>query len=648
MLAVRSGLARASIKPQRLFRLATARLAAGDAVINASAARPSSALVRGFINAARHGPIADSFSMPSAPARSVEFGRRSYSSLPAHQVVPMPALSPTMTEGNIATWKKNPGDKIAAGDTIAEIETDKATLDFTATDDGYLAKILIPAGSKNVAVNTPIFVMVEEKVDVAAFANYVAPAAGAAAPVAPVPAAAAPAAPATPAPDAPHQILLMPALSPTMTEGNIASWKKNVGDKISAGDTVAEIETDKATLDFQSTEDGFIAKILIPAGSKNVAVNTPVYILVEDAKDIPLFKDFEPVAPSASAPAGAPAAAAPAAAPAAAAPGASASAGPARPAGARVAASPLAKKTAQQLGVDIAAVRGSGPNGRIIRADVAEFAASGGARSAAPAAAPAAAGAAAAQHPAVAAGVPAAALPGFGFVDIPHTQIKKVTAQRLAESKRTVPHYYVTVDCRVDELTKLRERLNAEAGKDAAYKLSVNDFVIKAAAMALKRVPLVNASWTDAAMRQYENADISVAVSTDYGLITPIVRDAERKGLQAISTEMKSLVEKARAKKLQPHEFQGGTFSISNLGMFGIKHFAPIVNPPQAAILGVGGAEKRVIPKAGAKEGESPFEVGTFMYVTLSCDHRVVDGAEAAKWMQEFKKIIEKPFLLLL
>ncbi len=455
-----------------------------------------------------------------------------------------------------------------------------------------------------------------------------------------------------------HVVLSMPALSPTMESGGLASWEKKEGDEVSAGDALAQVETDKATVSFDSTEDGFIAKILVPAGTQNIAVGTPVAIMVENAEDVAAFKDYAangaaPAAPAAAA-AAPEAASAPAAAAAAPAAGAAAAPTASTTAGGRVLASPAAKALAAERGIDIAQVAGTGPGHRVIRADVAEF-------TPAPAAAPAAATAAAAA-PAAAAAVaapvaaPAAAwAPTGDYVDTPLTGMRRVIAQRLTQSKQTVPHYYVTMEIKMDAVNALRAKLNKKLAAAAApgekpAKLSVNDFVIKATAAALRKVPAVNVMWAETAVRQYNYVDISVAVATETGLITPIVTDADTKGLSAISNEMKSLAGRARAGKLQPQEYQGGCFTISNLGMFGVQHFSAIINAPQSGILAVGGSDVKVIPNPAAATDPtaSPFTTATVMSVTASFDHRVIDGAVGAQWLDAFKGYMEDPTSMLL
>lgn len=441
--------------------------------------------------------------------------------------------------------------------------------------------------------------------------------------------------------------ILMPALSPTMEKGNLAKWLKKEGDAIKSGDIIAEIETDKATMEVEAVDEGILAKIVVPEGTADVAVNEVIGVIAAEGED----------ASAASAPAKAeapkaaesPKAEAPKAAPAAAAPAAPAAA-PVASSGQRPFASPLARRLAKEAGLDLSKVQGSGPHGRIVEKDV-EAAKTGGSAKAAPAAAPVTAAPAAAPKPAAA---PLATgpsdeqvrklFPPGSFEEIPHDGMRKTIARRLTESKQTIPHFYVTVDCELDALLKLRAELNAAAPeKDGkpAYKLSVNDMVIKALALALRAVPDANVSWTENAMLKHKHADVGVAVSIPGGLITPIIRDACHKTLSQISNEMKDYAARAKARKLKPEEYQGGTTAVSNLGMFGVKDFAAVVNPPHATILAVGAGEQRAVVKGGQ------LAVATVMSVTLSTDHRAVDGALGAELLAAFKGYIEKPMAML-
>jgi pyruvate dehydrogenase E2 component (dihydrolipoamide acetyltransferase) len=421
--------------------------------------------------------------------------------------------------------------------------------------------------------------------------------------------------------------ILMPALSPTMTEGNLARWLKQEGERIKAGDVIAEIETDKATMEVEAVDEGILGRILVPAGTQGVKVNDVIAVLVEAGEAVPAAGAAPKAAP---APAAAPA---PVAAPVAAAP-----APVAAPAsGDRVFASPLARRMAAQAGVDISKIAGSGPNGRIVKADVDAALSRGPAPVAAhaPVAAPAPI---AAPRPATPVAITAP------HTAVPNSSIRKVIARRLAESKASIPHFYVSTDVEIDALLKIRADLNTRSPKDGpgAYKLSVNDLVIKATAVTLRRFPNVNAMWTEDAILQLHDVDISVAVSIPDGLITPIVRNADIKGLAAISSEMKDLAARAKSGKLKPEEFQGGGFSISNMGMYGVRDFAAIINPPQAGILAVSAGEQRPVVKNGA------LAIATVMTLTLSVDHRVIDGALAAEFLQALKRNIEDPLSLML
>uniref|UniRef100_A0ABI7ZCG8 Acetyltransferase component of pyruvate dehydrogenase complex n=1 Tax=Felis catus TaxID=9685 RepID=A0ABI7ZCG8_FELCA len=472
--------------------------------------------------------------------------RRCYS-LPPHQKVPLPSLSPTMQAGTIARWEKKEGEKINEGELIAEV--------------------------------------------------------------------------------------VLPALSPTMTMGTVQRWEKKVGEKLSEGDLLAEIETDKATIGFEVQEEGYLAKILIPEGTRDVPLGTPLCIIVEKEEDIPAFADYRPTevtdlkpqAPPSPPPPVAPVPPTPQ--PVAPTPSATRPTTPAGPKG-RLFVSPLAKKLAAEKGIDLTQVKGTGPEGRIIKKDIDSFVPTK--------AAPAPAAAVPAPGPGV------APVPTGVFTDVPVSNIRRVIAQRLMQSKQTIPHYYLSIDVNMGEVLLVRKELNKML--EGRSKISVNDFIIKASALACLKVPEANSSWLDTVIRQNHVVDISVAVSTPAGLITPIVFNAHIKGLEAIANDVVSLATKAREGKLQPHEFQGGTFTISNLGMFGIKNFSAIINPPQACILAIGASEDRLVPA----DNEKGFDVASMMSVTLSCDHRVVDGAVGAQWLAEFRKYLEKPITMLL
>ncbi len=409
----------------------------------------------------------------------------------------------------------------------------------------------------------------------------------------------------------------MPALSPTMTEGRLARWRKAEGDTVASGDVIAEIETDKATMELEAVDEGTLGRIVVPEGSSGVKVNAVIAMLLEEGEDkSALDRKIEakatpiPMTPPSLAGEGrvgvSPQTQAPAP-PAAKLNGS-----------ARILASPLARTLARDRGIDLARLKGSGPGGRIVQRDLAS----------APAAAPA--------H----AKQTHAPLPTEQGTLIPHNNVRRITAERLAEAWRTIPHIYLSIDCTVDALLQARENLNTRA--ESSYKLSVNDFVVRAVAFALRAVPEMNAQWTAAGTLRLASVDVAIAVALPSGLITPIVRRADQKGLAEISAEVKALAEKARAGKLMPEEYQGGGFSISNLGMFGIKNFGAIVNPPQAGILAVGAADKRPVVKNGA------LGTASVITLTLSCDHRVVDGAIGAKFLTTAKGFLEEPMTMLL
>jgi pyruvate dehydrogenase E2 component (dihydrolipoamide acetyltransferase) len=429
--------------------------------------------------------------------------------------------------------------------------------------------------------------------------------------------------------------ILMPALSPTMTEGTLAKWLKKEGDAVKSGEAIAEIETDKATMEMEAADDGVLGKILVPAGTAGVKVNAPIALLLEEGEDKSALAKAAPAAVPPVMPAKAGIQAEPRAESG---PRLSPGTGPGsagvtkagveKPG--RVAASPLARRLAKDANVDLARVAGSGPHGRIVRRDI-EAVASGKLPMLAPSAVPAAA-----KAPPVDASMP--------FTEVPNSTFRKAIARRLSESKRDIPHFYLSVDCELDALLKLRADLNARAPKEGegAYKLSVNDFVVRAVALSLRKVPAANATWTDAAIRLYRNIDVSVAVATPLGLITPVVRRADSKGLAEISREMKALADKARVGKLTPAEYEGGGFTISNLGMYGVKSFSAIINPPQSCILAVGAGEQRPVVRKGA------LAIATVMTCTLSVDHRSVDGAVGAEFLAAFKPMIEDPTTMLL
>ena len=470
--------------------------------------------------------------------------------------------------------------------------------------------------------------------------------------------------------------ILMPALSPTMEKGNLAKWLKKEGDAVKAGDVIAEIETDKATMEVEAADEGVLAKIVVPEGTADVPVNQLIAVLAGEGEDV---KAAAAGAKGGAAPSPAPAPKAPAAAaeakpaqtPAAPAPSPQPSPqrgeGPAAPPppsftspragevgargvpgegarmdGGRTFSSPLARRLAREAGIDLGRIQGTGPHGRVIARDI-EAAKSGkglrppGAPAAAPAAAP------------IAARAPSdekirALFEPDSYEVVPHDNMRKIIAQRLTESKLTIPHFYLTVDCTLDKLLAAREEINATAPKDKdgkpAYKISVNDFVIKALALALQKVPEANVTWTESALLKHKHSDVGVAVAIKGGLITPVVRKAEQKSLSAISSEMKDFAARARARKLKPEEYQGGSTAVSNLGMYGIKDFYAVINPPHATILAIGGGEERAVVRNGK------IEAAQIMTVGLSTDHRAVDGALGAELIGAFKALIENPVMM--
>jgi pyruvate dehydrogenase E2 component (dihydrolipoamide acetyltransferase) len=446
--------------------------------------------------------------------------------------------------------------------------------------------------------------------------------------------------------------ITMPALSPTMEEGKLAKWHVKEGDSVSSGDVIAEIETDKATMEVEAVDEGRIGKIVVPEGAENVKVNAVIAVLLtegESAADVKVAPAAAPTPKAAEAPkpvaepvtTGSAAIVAPA-------PKAVAAVAPPTPAapakgdGARIFASPLARRLAKEAGIDVAAVSGSGPYGRVVKADI-EAAKSGKTPlRAAPAAAAPVAGAAAPTGMTKAQVI--ALYPEGSYDLVPNDGMRKVVAARLTESKQTVPHFYLSLDCRIDALLEAREKINSAAPlKDGKpiYRLSVNDFVMKAWALALMKVPTANATWAGDSILYHKHADVAVAVAVPGGLFTPVVKATDTKTLRQISEEVKDLAGRARSKKLSPAEYQGGTSSVSNLGMYGIKNFQAVINPPHGTILAVGVGEERVFVEKGQ------VKVGQFMTVTLSCDHRAVDGALGAELLAAFKSLIETPVMML-
>ena len=449
--------------------------------------------------------------------------------------------------------------------------------------------------------------------------------------------------------------ILMPALSPTMEKGNLAKWLKKEGDKVKSGDVIAEIETDKATMEVEAVDEGTIAKILVPEGTQDVAVNDVIAVLAGDGEDVRAASAAaQRPAPQASAapapkPAAAPAGPAAAAASAGAAPAPVVASPPTAPVAlpasqadghGRIFASPLSRRLAKLAGIDLSRIIGTGPRGRIIARDVEGAKTGKGLK--APAAAPAA-------GPAIAPSmsdkqVLALFEPG-SYEILPHDNMRRTIAQRLTASIQTVPHFYLTIDCEIGKLLTAREEINAAAPKDKEkkplYKISVNDFVIKAMAVALQKIPNCNVSWTEGGMLKHKHSDVGVAVAMPGGLITPIIRKAETKALSTISNEMKDYAARARARKLKPEEYQGGTTAVSNLGMYGINHFTAVINPPHATILAVGTSEERPVVRAGK------VEIAHMMSVTLSCDHRAIDGALGAELIGAFRQLIENPVMMM-
>jgi pyruvate dehydrogenase E2 component (dihydrolipoamide acetyltransferase) len=440
--------------------------------------------------------------------------------------------------------------------------------------------------------------------------------------------------------------ILMPALSPTMEKGNLAKWLKKEGDTVKSGDVIAEIETDKATMEVEAVDEGTIAKIVVPEGTQDVPVNDVIAVLAGDGEDVkaagagaakPAPKPAEAPAPKAAdAPAPAPAPAAPPAP----APQAATSSAPQANGHGRIFSSPLARRLAKEAGIDVARIIGSGPHGRIVARDV-EGARSGKGLKA-PAATPAGGPTLA---PSMSDQQVRALFEEGSYEVVPHDGMRRTIAQRLTASVQTIPHFYLTIDCDIGKLLTAREEINKQAPTDKdkkpLYKLSVNDFVIKAMAVALQKIPSCNVSWTDGGMLKHKHSDVGVAVAMPGGLITPIIRKAETKTLSAISGEMKDFAARARARKLKPEEYQGGTTAVSNLGMYGINHFTAVINPPHATILAVGTSEERPVVRGGK------IEIAHMMSVTLSCDHRAIDGALGAELIGAFKGLIENPVMMM-
>ncbi|QKG56802.1 pyruvate dehydrogenase complex dihydrolipoamide acetyltransferase [Hymenobacter sp. BRD128] len=554
------------------------------------------------------------------------------------EIIKMPKMSDTMTEGTIAAWLKKVGDKVKSGDILAEVETDKATMELENYEDGTLLYIG-PKEKDSVPVDGVLAIVGKEGEDISGLLNGQGGAsapqpAAAPAPVAapaPAPQAAAPAAPAAPANGKKATVVRMPKMSDTMTEGTIAAWLKKVGDKVKSGDVLAEVETDKATMELENYEDGTLL-YTGPKEGEAVAVDGVLAIIGEEGADIQALLGGQsggaapvPAAPAAAVPA-------------------VAAAAPAESTG-RLLASPLAKSIAKDKGVDLRQIKGSGENGRIVARDLENAQPQAGAPTASPAAAPASAPseyiqAALPEQPAAAkpAAAPAPAAADGTYTDTPVSQMRKVIAKRLSESLFTAPHFYLTMEILMDKAMETRVRMN----ELSPVKLSFNDMVIKASAVALRQHPVINSSWLGDKIRQNKQINIGVAVAVDEGLLVPVIRNADGKGLSQIATEVKELAGKAKTKKLQPAEWEGSTFTISNLGMFGIDEFTAIINPPDACILAVGGIKQTAVVKNGE------LAIGNIMKVTLSCDHRVVDGATGAAFLQTLKGLLEDPMRMLI
>ncbi len=570
------------------------------------------------------------------------------------EVILMPRLSDTMTEGVIAAWHKKVGDTVKKGDLLAEVETDKATMDLESYKDGTLLYVGTDKGGK-IEVNDLLAIIGAPGEDIASLVKGGAKAGGGSAPApAPAPAAtsaqtATPvtaAAPATAAPataPAPgmdlsqvQEVILMPRLSDTMTEGVIADWHKKVGDSVKKGDILADIETDKATMELESYKEGKLLYVGAQKGEK-IAVNDLLAVIGDESK-IDLQKIIAASKNKGTAPAaGQPAAQQSAAPQAQAAQPASSNGAPAQePSGlsvsadGRIKASPLAKKLAAEKGIDISKVAGSGDNGRIVKKDVDGFVPG---KAEAPAQASGSAQAAGSAKPFTA----AASTGQVSFDEVPVSQMRKVIAKRLAESKFTAPHFYVTMTIDMDNAVDSRARLN----EVSPVKISFNDLVLKAVAVALKQHPAVNSSWLGDKIRINHHVNIGVAVAVEDGLLVPVVRFADTKSLSQIATEVKDFAQRAKNKKLQPSDWEGSTFTISNLGMFGVDEFTAIINPPDACILAVGAIQNVPVVKNGA------VVAGHVMKLTLSCDHRVVDGATGSAFLQTLKGLLEEPLRML-
>ena len=540
------------------------------------------------------------------------------------EVILMPRLSDTMTEGVIAAWHKNVGDTVKKGDLLAEIETDKATMELESYQDGVLLHIGTPRGGK-LQVNDLLAIFGKQGEDISSLiaqhANGAAPAA------APAPAATPSSAPAASAPastidvSALEEVVLMPRLSDTMTEGVIAGWHKKIGDTVKKGEVLADIETDKATMELESYKDGILLYQGAKAGEK-ILVNELLCIIGKEGLDVNAIVAAVKGGATASTPAATsatPATNAPAAAPVA------ASSNAAVVNEGRIFASPLAKKIAQEKGIDLKYVKGTGENGRITRSDLENYT---------PGSAAASTSASSSTSVSASAFVPSGTV---SFVDTPVSQMRKVIAKRLSESLFTAPHFYLTMKINMDAAIKARTLLN----ENATTKISFNDMIVKATALSLKQHPKVNSSWMGDFIRENHHVNIGIAVAVDEGLLVPVLRFADGLSLSQISGTVKEFAKKAKDKKLQPADWEGSTFTISNLGMFGIDQFTAIINPPDACILAVGGIAQEPVVKNGQ------IVPGNVMNVTLSCDHRVVDGATGAAFLQTLKSLLEEPLRML-
>ena len=541
------------------------------------------------------------------------------------EVILMPRLSDTMTEGVIAAWHKKVGDAVKKGDLLAEIETDKATMELESYQDGILLYVGTPSGGK-LQVNDLLAIFGKAGEDVTALVAQHA--AGGAAPApAPVAEKAAPAPAAAPAKSAldvsaMEEVVLMPRLSDTMTEGVIAGWQKNIGDTVKKGEVLADIETDKATMELESYKDGILLYQGAKAGEK-ILVNDLLCIIGKEGLDVNAI-----VAAVKAGGGSAPEAATEAAAPAAAASQPQTASAPVATAevvnDGRIFASPLAKKVAAEKGIDLRYVKGTGDNGRITKTDIDNYT-------------PATAAAPVASTPAAKPAVPSAPAGQVSFDEVPVSQMRKVIAKRLSESLFTAPHFYLTMSIDMDAAVAARARIN----EVAPVKISFNDMVLKATALALRQNPKVNSSWLGDKIRYNHHINIGVAVAVEDGLLVPVVRFADGKSLSQIGAEVKEFAQKAKDKKLQPADWEGSTFTISNLGMFGIDEFTAIINPPDACILAVGGISQVPVVKKGQ------VVPGNVMKVTLSCDHRVVDGATGSAFLQTLKSLLEEPLRML-